>query len=219
MKKTILLLSFGLLTLTTTAQVSLQQSGEGTLLFRKSESFNDETVAGSKYLTATFLSAKVNKGTQDFLIRYNAYIDVMEYKNGKDILELIKEKNTHFTFEDGSIFELFQYTIDGKSYDRYHKVLVDQNNVKISKFISIKLNPAQKATNSYGSDTQANYKLNKDTYYITFNNETFEFDGKQKTFDKYMPEKSAVIKKFLKENKIKENDTDLIKLGNFLATI
>lgn len=217
MKKTILLLSFGLLTLTTTAQVTVQAGN--TLTFKPLSSFSDETIAGSKYLNEAFQSAKVNKGTQDFLIRYNAYIDVMEYKNGKDILELIKEKNTHFAFEDGSIFELFQYTIDGKSYDRYHKVLVDQNNVKISKLISVKLNPAQKAANSYETDTQANYKLNRDTYFITYNNETFEFDGKQKTFDKYMPEKSAVIKKFLKENKIKENDTDLIKLGNFLATI
>ncbi len=217
MKKTILLLSFGLLTLTTTAQVTVQTGT--TLTFKPLSSFTDETVAGSKYLKEAFQSAKVNKGTQDFLIRYNAYSDLMEYKNGKDILELIKEKNTHFAFEDGSVFELFQYIDNGKSYERYHSVLVDQNNVKVSKFINIKLNPAQKAANSYETDTQAIYKLNRDKYYITYNNETFEFDGKQKTFDKYMPEKSAAIKKFLKENKIKENDSDLIKLGNFLATL
>ena len=34
-----------------------------------------------------------------------------------------------------------------------------------------------------------------------------------------MPQKADAIKAFYKNNKIKENDNDMIKLGNFLATL
>lgn len=218
MKKAVFILSLGLFSLASNAQVTLQDGGS-TLTFRKSADFNDAAIAGSKFLNENYQNAKVNKGSQDFLIRYNAYTDIMEYKNGSDVLELIKEKNTHFAFQDGSVYELFTYNLGGASYERYHQVLVENKNVKISKFQSIKLIPAQKAANSYEKDTQASYKPNREVYFITYNNQTFEFDGKQKTLDKIIPGKTDAIKKFYKENKIKENDTDMIKLGNFLATI
>ena len=92
-------------------------------------------------------------------------------------------------------------------------------NFKISKFESIKLIPASKASNSYEKDTQATYKPSTEVYFITYNNQTFEFDGKQKSLEKIIPGKTDAIKAFYKQNKIKENDSDMIKLGNFLATI
>lgn len=218
MKKAIFILSFGIFSITANAQVLLNEGG-GMLSFRSSPEFNDANTLGSKYLSDTYENVKVNKGDQSFQIRYNAYSDMMEYKNGNDVLELIKEKNTHFTFQDGSVYELFNYDVNGQSHNRYHQVLTDKNGVKISKFQSIKLIPAKKATNSYDSDTQAAYKANKDVYFITYNNVTTEFDGKQKTLQKIIPSKADAIKTFYKENKIKENDNDMIKLGNFLATI
>lgn len=218
MKKVILIFSIGLFSLTSNAQVNLSDGG-GMLSFRKSPEFTDANTAGSKYLSENYQNARVNKGGQSFLIRYNAYRDIMEYKNGNDVLELIKEKNTHFTFQDGNTYELFSYDLNGRSLDRYHKVLVDNKTVKISKFESIKLLPAKKAINSYERDTQATYKPNSEVYFITYNNQTFEFDGKQKSLEKIISGKGDVIKAFYKENKIKENDSDMIKLGNFLATI
>jgi len=218
MKKVIYILSLGLFSLTVNAQVQINTGG-GLLSFSKSPDFNDANTAGSKYLSENYQSTKVNKGDQDFQIRYNAFTDMMEYKNGSDVLELIKEKNTHFTFQDGSVYELFQYQADGKSHERYHKVVTDKNGIKVSKFQSIKLIPGKKATSSYDSDTQAAYKANKEVYFITYNNQTFEFDGKQKSLEKIIPGKGDAIKAFYKENKIKENDSDMIKLGNFLATI
>lgn len=217
MKKLIFVASLGLFSLASNAQVMLSEGN--VLSFRKSPEFNDANTAGSKYLIETYQNTKVNKGDQNFQIRYNAYNDIMEYKNGADVLELIKEKNTHFVFQDGSVYELFSYNTNGQNFERYQKVLVDKNNIKISKFQSIKLIPAKKATNSYESDTQASYKANKEVYFITYNNQTSEFDGKQKTLEKIMPSNVDAIKKFYKENKIKENDSDMIKLGNFLATL
>ncbi len=218
MKKVLFILSIGICSLTANAQVQLSDGGS-MLTFRKSPDFNDANITGSKYLNDAYENAKVNKGEQQFLIRYNAYSDMMEYKNGSDVLELIKEKNTHFVFQDGSVYELFSYQTKGGAVERYHKVLADNKNVKISKYQSIKLNPAKKAANSYDRDTQASYSANSEVYFITHNNTTFEFDGKQKTLEKLMPEKADAIKAFYKNNKIKENDNDMIKLGNFLATL
>jgi len=144
MKKVIYILSLGLFSLTVNAQVQINTGG-GLLSFSKSPDFNDANTAGSKYLSENYQSTKVNKGDQDFQIRYNAFTDMMEYKNGSDVLELIKEKNTHFTFQDGSVYELFQYQADGKSHERYHKVVTDKNGIKVSKFQSIKLIPGKKS--------------------------------------------------------------------------
>lgn len=218
MKKTIFILSLGILSITANAQVNLNDGG-GVLSFRKSPEFNDANTAGSKYISENYQNAKVNKGEQNFLIRYNAYSDMMEYKNGNDVLELIKDKNTHFVFQDGTVYELFSYNLNGSSVNRYHKVLVDNKNVKVSKFESIKLIPAKAAANSYESDTQAAYKPTNAVYFLTYNNQTFEFDGKQKSLEKIISGKTDAIKAFYKQNKIKENDSDMIKLGNFLATI
>lgn len=219
MKKVIFILSFGIFSVTSNAQMTLQTGGEGTLTFRKSADFNDAAVTGSRYLSEQYQNTKVNKGTQSFLVRYNAYNDVMEYKNGSDVLELIKEKNTHFEFQDGAVYELFKYEFNNKAVERYHKVLVNNKNATISKYQSITLIPASKASNSYESDKQATFKENEEVYFITYNNQTFEFDGKQKSLEKIIQGKSDVIKAFYKENKIKENDADMIKLGNFLATL
>src|SRR5690554_8017806 len=88
------------------------------------------------------------------MIRYNAYGDIMEYKNGNDLLELIKEQNTHFQFDSGEIYELLTYNVKGSSVSRYHRILTDQNNVKVSKFQSVKLEEAKAATNSYDSRSE-----------------------------------------------------------------
>lgn len=222
MKKIIYLITLIISSYTSHSQIMMggELGGAGGMLnFKKGTEFNDAGTDGSKYISDNFHNAKVNDGEQSFLIRYNAFTDVMEYKNGSDILELIKEKNTHFAFQDGSVYELLQYQVDGKSHERYHKVLADKNGIKVSKFQNIKLIPAKKATSSYDSDTKAAYKANKEVYFITYNNQTFEFDGKQKSLEKIISGKADAIKAFYKENKIKENDSDMIKLGNFLATI
>lgn|SRR5690606_24448906 len=218
MKKIFLIAAFIGFALTSNAQ-STMQLGVGTLTFRKSPDFDDASVLGSKYLTEDFSQAKVNKGTQNFLIRYNAYSDLMEYQNDGELLELIKEQNTHFQFANGEVYELLQYNLKGSSVSRYHQILTDQNNVKVSKFRSIKLEEAKAPSNSYDSATPASYKRNRDSYFITINGQTTEFDGKQRSVQKLFPSKSAEIKKFFKENKIKTNDEDMVKLGDFLATL
>lgn len=220
MRKTFFIAAFLGLSLYGNTQVTLQGDGSfGTLVFRKSPEFDDASITGSKYLNEEFSQAKVNKGTENFLIRYNAYSDIMEYKNGSDLLELIKEQNTHFQFDNGEIYELLTYNVKGSSVSRYHQILTDQNNVKVSKFKSIKLEEAKAAANSYDTATPASYKQNRDSYFITVNDQTTEFDGKRKSAERLFPSKSSEIKKFYKENKIRTNDEDMIKLGNFLATL
>lgn len=217
MKKIFFIAAFVICSLNAEAQMTLQGGGTTMLTFRKSNNFNDTNIAGSRYLNEQFNTAKVNKGTQDFMIRYNAYNDLMEYKNGSDILELVKEQNTYFQFSNGEIIELLNYNIDGNDFSRYHQILTNNGNVKVSKFRSIKLNPAKAASNSYDTGTDASFKPNKDVYFITYNNQTIEFDGKSKSLEKLIPSKESEIKKFFKENKIRENDADMIKVGNFLS--
>lgn len=217
MKKIFFIAALVICSLNAEAQMTLQGGGTTTLTFRKSPDFNDPSIAGSRYFIESFTPAKVNNGTEDFMIRYNAYSDVMEYKQNKDILELIKDQNKRFVFNDGITYELMDYSLDGKNYSQYHQILLNKNDTKISKYKSIKLIPAKKAANSYDTDTQASYKENKDVYFVTYNNQTIEFDGKSKSLEKLIPSKESEIKKFFKENKIRENDADMIKVGNFLS--
>src|SRR5690554_3392499 len=103
MRRVFLITAFLGLVFSGNAQVILQGAESlRTLTFRKSPEFNDESILGSKYITEEFHHAKVNNGTDNFLIRYNAHRDVMEYKNADEIVELIKEQHTHFVFSDGT---------------------------------------------------------------------------------------------------------------------
>ena len=152
----------------------------------------------------------------------SAIVIVNERPVEKELLEqaeneevVILSSNAFLEFED----QLFKYEFKNNVVERYHRVLLSNKNATISKYQSMKLVPASKASNSYESDTQATYKANKDVYFITYNNQTFEFDGKQKSLEKIISGKADAIKAFYKENKIKENDSDMIKLGNFLATL
>src|SRR5690606_25837513 len=111
-------------------------------------------------------------------------------------------------FDNGQVYELLTYVVKGSSVSRYHHILSDGNNIKISKFESIKLEEAKAATNSYDTATPASYKRNRDTYFITINGKTTEFDGKQKSLSSLFPSKTEEIKKFYKENKIKISDED-----------
>lgn len=218
MRKTFLALSFLALSFSTTAQSNLEIDNT-TLTFRSSEYHNDTNIEGSKYLNEQFINTKVNNGPQNFLIRYNAYNDIMEYQNGVDLVELIKDQNTHFQFNNGDVYELMTYVVRGKNITRYNQILFDENQIKISKFRSIELIEAKEATTGYTKSSPARYAPNKDTYFITLNSKTTEFDGKQKSLEKLFPSKTIEIKKFYKDNKIRENDDDLIKLGTFLVTL
>lgn len=216
MKKVLFIVSFLGFALSGNAQTTVQGAGSSyTLTFRKSPDFNDESILGSKYINEEFSHAKVNKGTENFLIRYNANRDVMEYKNADEIVELIKEQSTHFAFTDGTVYELINTAYGAQ----YHQVLSDKNNVKLSKHSSIKLEEARPASNSYDTDSPASFKRNKDVYYITINGETTEFDGKQKSVRALFPDKNSEIKDFFKNNRIRTNDEDMVKLGDFLATL
>src|SRR5690606_29982038 len=124
MKKIVFIMPFGLIGFFSNAQMTLQ-SGDGTLTFRKSEEFNEAAVAGSRYLNEQYQNTNVKIGPPAVLIMYNADNDVMEYKNGADVFESIKDENTPFIFQDGTVYELFTYKLDGKSYERYDQVLVD----------------------------------------------------------------------------------------------
>lgn len=219
MKRVFLAFSFFSLALTANAQMTLQGNNSGSLTFRKSADFTEKGIAGSKYFNENFEQAKVNKGTQDFLIRYNAYSDILEYKNNKDVVELVKDENTHVVFSNGTSIELLNYNLNGKDISQYHQILLVTNNSKISKFRSIKLNPAKVASNSYETGSSASYKENKDAYFVTYKNQTIEFDGKAKDLEKLIPGKAFEIKKYFKDNKVKENDADMIKLGQFLSTL
>lgn len=217
MRKVFLISAFLGFALSGNAQVTLQGAESlGTLTFRKSPEFKDESILGSKYITEEFQYAKVNNGTDSFLIRYNAHRDVMEYKSANEILELIKEQNTHFIFSDGTVYELLSSPSSG---NQYHKILSDKKDIKLSKHSSIKLEQAKPAINSYDTDSPASFKRNRDVYYITINGKTTEFDGKQRSVRALFPNKNSEIKNFFKNNRIRNTDEDMIKLGNFLATL
>ena len=209
------MITFSLGIFNASAQLTIQNGGD-ILTFKKSGDFKEANVSGSRFFEEKFVNAKVNDGNSLFPIRYNAYADVMEYKKGNEILELTKEENKKIEFSNNDKFQLLTYTINEKEVSRYHQIIFSDKDIIISKFRSIKFTPAKPAANTYDTAIQANFKPNNDKYFITTNNETIEFDGKSKSLEKAFPNKATQIKQFFKDNKVKENDADLIKIGNLL---
>ena len=224
MKKTILLFStISLFNISKSfAQVSAQGvSGIGTLTFYKANSDKKTNAVGSEYIDEEFKSALVNGGTQRFQIRFNAYNNVMEYKKDNENLILIKKDNTLIEFLKGDTYELVSFTDKkGKELVEYLNVIRNAGKVAIYKFEKIIFVEARPAQNTYDTGAPAEYKKASDTYYLKINDSFSELPTKQKEYIKLFPNKEAEIKDFFKTNKINfKNNTDLIKLANFLNSI
>lgn len=175
-----------------------------------------DDVSGSPYPEKSFKDAKIAENYQNTAVRYNAYKDEIEFKDGSEIRILPKDSNfqrveitspkqtlVYLTFEDeptGYYYEI----ASGKTASAYKKIKTSFKDI-------------QPASTPYGTDQPASFSTTAPTYFIVLDGKVIKKPKNQKQVVDLLPEKKGALNSFFKENKTKlDKEEDLKKLVTFL---
>ncbi len=199
---------------------SISTSG-GSLHFVKSGStdVSDEMkkINHKKYLTTTYIEATVNTYNNKAFLRYNIFLDEMEFVKDNQIYFLHKEPKMTISFKS-----LNKKYVTFKESEKLGFYV--EENLGVSKLLSkevVVFKEAKKAQTSYGSDSSADYKKKKDIYFFSFDGvNVIKVPRKKKKFYTLFGENSSKIKKFIKKERLKiKKKKDLKKIINYYNTL
>lgn len=174
-----------------------------------------DEIIGSPYLDKNFRDASVAKDYEKTSIRYNSYLDEIEFQKDSKPLVLPKEEK----------FSKIELTLPKETLvlletdDNLKGYFFELVNGKISlyKKIKTKFIDALPAANSYASDRAASFKLLDPVYYIKTERSYIKKPKNQKEIIESFPDKKEALISFFKENKIKfDKEEDLKKTVIFL---
>ncbi|NGM74161.1 hypothetical protein [Sphingobacterium sp. SGL-16] len=192
------------------AQIRLNEGVTSVLVYGKALGDTDETIEGSKYIDSEFKYFSVNGSETKYLIRYNALQDLMEHKSENNTILLLNKDATKIVHNQEIVFEL----ITENNLSQYHQILVDTNDIKLTKVQKVNINKARPAKNSYEESVPAHYKRIKDQYFVYFQGVLHPFDGKQNSLIKIFPTKINAIKLFYSKNKVDLTEKGILLLKN-----
>lgn len=221
--KKILLIVFGFTISVVEAQAgseNVSYSTENIFMRANRPTTKEYVIDGNPYTTGEKFSKVMIKGfskdVQD--LRYNAYEDEMEFKNGEELFYVNKGTNIKIQFPDlKKTYESLTYTYDGKVKSGYLVLLVDNPKFSLYKREKMELLKGEKSTNSYTKDANDYYAKETDLYLVAK-------DKKFSKFPKNVSEASGIfsidkkeLETFVKSNKINFNkEPDMIKLIEFV---
>lgn len=166
---------------------------------------------GSAYFNESFLSADIINFPTSYPMRYNAYLDEMEYEVDGVLYNL--DKISHSIVEFQGIKKKYVATTynDGKNFvNGYLVELYGGENYSLYKREKVVYVAGTKAKTSMDMDTPAFFKPLKDTYFIKLKDgSTVEIPKSSSKFLKLLSADSDKVGDFIKKNKIdlsKEND-------------
>lgn len=98
-------------------------------------------------------------------LRYNAFEDEMEFKNGDQLYFANKENNLSIHFRDlDKTYKCLQYKYDGKTKFGYLVILLETSKNSLYKKESIELLKGEKSPNAYSKDANDYYAKEKDLF-------------------------------------------------------
>lgn len=174
-----------------------------------------DEIIGSPYHTTDFHLAKIADNYEKAPVRYNSYLDEIEFqKDGKPLVLPKEEKFSRIEIVSPKSTIVLKETKDELS--GYFFELVNGSN-KLYKKVRTKFNDVVPAANSYASDKAAFFRTLDPVYYIQTTKGLIRKTKKEKDILLFFPDKKDSIEAFFKSNSIKLNkEEDLIKLVNFL---
>ncbi|NAS31178.1 hypothetical protein GTQ40_09375 [Flavobacteriaceae bacterium R38] len=178
---------------------------------------------GSPYIKEDFSSTQVNDYDVIYLVRYNAFNDLMEFKD-KDskIFLLDKSKDYIIKFNDGSnkVYHTVNFEDNTRGYAKFLWANSDNNLTLYSKE-RVKFTEEKKAKSGYEEDIPAKYIRLKDFYYIkTSDGPLRQLSTKKKNFFTAFKDKGKEVQQYVKKGKLKINKKeDIIKIISFYDSL
>jgi len=178
-------------------------------------------VSGTMYYNDSFSQARIDNSPEVVFLRYNAFRDEMEYKQGTDTYYLIKDDNIRVDFfNNKKLYQYLKYSDVDKTEKRGFLLEIVGGEKSLYKSEKISLIPERLTTTGYETPKPAEYRKTKENYYIKNGELTVAFPKNKKELLKMFPDKNTEISNFLKKNKPSfSKETDLIELTKFLNNI
>lgn len=176
---------------------------------------NNNTIQGSPYSSVAYTIGNVTSINANISFRYNAYKDVIEFKDGDNIYELPKD-----IAYSPILLQNKNNIVLEKNNDNslgYYVELFAENNISLLKKERINLLEGR-ATDGYRDATPAKFSSLKTEYYIKDNNAINIFPKNKKEL--LMIYKNSAIESFVSKNSsfIKDENA-LIQLAKLISTI
>ncbi|GAA5093255.1 hypothetical protein GCM10023210_23460 [Chryseobacterium ginsengisoli] len=222
MKRAFLIL-FGLSMSITNGQVGNENISysSGNFFMRANRPTTKEyTIDGTPYINGNSFSKVIikdySKNVQD--LRYNAYEDEMEFKNGEELFYANKENNLKIQFPTlNKTYKCFNYSYDGKSKLGYLVVLVEDPKFSLYKRERVELLNGEKSTNAYTKDANDYYAKEKDLYLVSSTSQLSKFPKNVGDAADFFSIDKKELEIFFKTNKINiSREADMIKLVEFI---
>lgn len=194
-------------------EVSYQMNTSAT----KGEALKYSDIKGTPYLNVNFSPAKAACCNEVMPMRYDTYMDEIEYTKDNTVYTLLKESPyTRIEFTSPKVI-LSLENIDHKP--GYYIVLADGKNSLLKKIATkIEAPSGNKNPVSFaGKDTNSSFRREEPAYYVKTEKGTYRLIKNKKDILNLYPDKTAELNSFFDSNKIKFNKEDsLIKVVDFL---
>jgi len=179
-------------------------------------------VVGDSYLNKNFLPAKISNQDKIYLVRFNAYMDEMEFQMDNKEFYLQKTSDLTVTFINiNKLYQIYSYFDITQEKDGFFVLLLKSDKINLLLKEKIKLHEEVPAKLGFAKYQPPKLKPAKEKLYISFDQKSaIELTSKKKDFYTMFSSNSKEVEKYVKENKlgIKDKD-DLIKILNFYNTL
>lgn len=173
-----------------------------------------EDIEGSPYYSKIFQKAFVGEKYGNIDVRYNAYTDDIEFsKDGK--VEVLPKQEDFYRVEVIPTKETFVYfnnTAEPKGY--LMEIAKGKNSVYKKSKVNFK--DVTPAVNTYQTAKPAMFKVQEPVYYLKTESGTISKISSLKKVTELFPGKEDEYTKYIKSNKLKFTDADLVKLMTFI---
>jgi len=214
-----------------TADTIFAQAGNENISFSTGNFFmrgnrpstKEKIIDGTPYINGSDFTKVIIKGYSKNVqnLRYNAYDDEMEFKEGEDVYFTNKEEGLKIDFPAlKKTYQCLNYSYDNKNRFGYLVLLVDNQKYSLFKREKIELLKGEKSPNAYSKDANDYYAKEKDVYLIKKDNTFSKLPKNQKEFINDFSINKTEFDKLIKDNKLNfSKEEDLKKIITYLNSL
>lgn len=173
-----------------------------------------EDIQGSPYQSAVFKNAIIGEKYGKVDVRYNAYTDDIEFfNNGK--IEVLPKQEDFYRVEVIATKQVFVY-FNSNTEPKGYLTEVAKGKNSIYKKNKVIFKDAAPAPNTYQTGKPAMFITQEPIYYLKTATGSINKISSLKKIAEFFPEKEKEYNKYIKSDNLKFNDSDLVKLMNYI---
>lgn len=194
--------------------LQIMKNGSGNSYFLDNYLEISDDTEGTPYIIAEYLSARVDNGTQLFKIRYNGFLDEMEFEKDGDVYSLDTSQHKEVSFE--GLNKKYIYSNE----NGFLLELFSGNNFILYKKEKIEFKERKKGATTFQQDIPPKYTRKKDVFFIQLKDKSIiEIPKSKNKIIELVEDKNSVNSYIKKNNLSTSEESDLIILFKYMDTL